>query len=456
MTKKRKTKKHVKNKKRTLRKKKQKKRAGAKTSASQKIGQFMQQTKPQRQSIFLKNICSDSGVCIAFGIENNKIKQFFNKFTAFDYVVPPITSIGSVSANGFIKEINYQHRGYTASTILKSSQKPSADNLYYEYAVGIQVNQWIPFFPCFVETYGLYGYEDPFVYEWVRDNPTIVDISSFKQTLQLIKSADNPNQQFDEQYKIVCTISQYLAVLIQHIRGAITFAHHLKNNIVSDVSKLAILAQIYIPLAHLTNQFVHNDLHTSNVMLYQPSPGKYITFYYHLTNGKIIQFNSYYIAKIIDYGRSYIPASKYLYESLCQTNECNPKCGFNSGFGWMQKDLTSQYLFTSTLVRNPSSDLRLMASSSLYPNQVIYNERYGTAPLETSGNIQGPLAKIHNVVDAAMWLQIQLDKKIIQTYLSNKDYPPNNKFGDLHIYMDMSKPMEFIPLLYGPERDLNV
>ena len=118
-----------------------------KSSPSQTIGRFMNRTQHRRRSHYLQNICSDSGVCIAFGIESKKIKIFFNHFTKFDYVVPPIKSIGIASANGFIKEINYQHQKYNASAILKSSQNPHADNLYYEYMVGLQVNKWIRSFP---------------------------------------------------------------------------------------------------------------------------------------------------------------------------------------------------------------------------------------------------------------------------------------------------------------------
>ena len=54
--------------------------------AAKKIQMFMNRTKYKRTAFFLKSICSDSGVCIAFGKESDKIKQFFNGFTDFSYM----------------------------------------------------------------------------------------------------------------------------------------------------------------------------------------------------------------------------------------------------------------------------------------------------------------------------------------------------------------------------------
>jgi hypothetical protein len=72
--------------------------------AAKKIAQFMANPEVQekRRTEFLKSICSDSNVCIAFGTEDKKIQGFFNGFTDFQYIVSPIKRIGEVSANGFL------------------------------------------------------------------------------------------------------------------------------------------------------------------------------------------------------------------------------------------------------------------------------------------------------------------------------------------------------------------
>ena len=125
--------------------------------ARKTIGKFMKETGSKRKSEFLKVICSDSGVCIAFGKERKKIFDFFKGFTQFDYL-SGIKTIGA-STNGFVKELEYKHKDYVAHAVLKSSQSKSADNLMYEYFVGLKVNDMATQLPCFVETYGHYEYK---------------------------------------------------------------------------------------------------------------------------------------------------------------------------------------------------------------------------------------------------------------------------------------------------------
>jgi len=44
-----------------------------------RIQSFMNRTKHKRREMYLKTICSEAGLCIAFGIEALKIKDFFQK-----------------------------------------------------------------------------------------------------------------------------------------------------------------------------------------------------------------------------------------------------------------------------------------------------------------------------------------------------------------------------------------
>ena len=420
-------------------------------SSSKTIGKFMKATATKRQSHFLKNICSDSGVCIAFGVENNKIKTFFNGFIHFDYIVPPISSIGEISANGFIKEINYEHLGYKASSILKSSQNARADNLYYEYIVGLQINEWIRFFPCFVETYGLYGYSTPESYKMVKRMPIIADVNMFKKSLMLLDP--EPGKDVFDEYNIVCQGSLYLAVLIQHLRDAPSFSDLNGRGSINVIEKYCILAQVYLVLGQLTNVFVHNDLHPGNVLLYSPSPGKYIEFNYYMPDGKVVRFKSYYVAKMIDYGRCFITKARSLYDRLCATPECNPGCGGHYGFNFFENTLNANNFFISSMVRNPSHDLRLL--KYIMPELAVYgrgahsgHELFGTMPKVVSGlsvgkngNMKG---MVQNISDASIWFQNLMKEpnilKIFQTY------PADKKFGELHIYMDMKKPMRFVPV----------
>ena len=404
-----------------------------------KIANFMKRTKHQRHGHFLKNICSDSGVCIAFGIESNKIKTFFNQFVAFDYVVAPITAIGAPSANGFVKELNYRHRNYVANAILKSSVKPRADNLFYEYSVGLQINQWTKYFPCFVETYGLYTYKSPMRYGYVKNTKRISDVSKLKDALTLVSTSNATNPVYN--YADICQNSKYYAVLIQHIRNAKTMLQVADKLEAKD--QLALLAQVYFPLGQLTHEFVHYDLHRENVMMYQPAKNKYIHFYYHFKDGSVVQFKSYYVAKIIDYGRSYIKDSVKIHDQICKTRECNPMCGTIFGFGWMEPNITRDNYYISSINRNPSHDIRLF--NLYFPTMVKYDKLYGTEPVYTTSSVRvsDPLFKIKNVMDASNYLKDFIVGRR-SYYLDNAKFPKNKQFGELHIYMDMSKPMRFV------------
>jgi len=100
--------------------------------AAAKIGKFMRNVDPnKRRARFLKSICSDAGVCIAFGKENNKIKEHFAGFVDVKYIKSPIKRIGHPSQNGFVNEITYERNGYVANSILKSS----ANNRIFFFAI---------------------------------------------------------------------------------------------------------------------------------------------------------------------------------------------------------------------------------------------------------------------------------------------------------------------------------
>ena len=94
-----------------------------------RIQRFMNRTKQKRREMYLKNICSEAGLCIAFGIESIKIKEFFSNFH-FD-LVDQVKRIGTPSMNGFVTELRYEKSGYNAYAVLKSNASYDADNIMY-------------------------------------------------------------------------------------------------------------------------------------------------------------------------------------------------------------------------------------------------------------------------------------------------------------------------------------
>ena len=415
----------------------------------------MRKTKHKRKAEFLKAVCSDAGVCIAFGTFNEEIKKFFGGFTNFVYAVAPIKRVGKISVNGFVHEITYMHRGYQAQAILKSSATYYTDNLMYEYMVGKYVNKLNRRFPCFLETYGYYIYNDHNDWNKMKTTQTLASTDILKQGLTLQKTID---------YATGCEQSQYLSILIQHLKGIISMRDSLKDlNFVNNELPYA-LFQIYSVLALMKNNFTHYDLHGENVFMYEPSTDKYIEYHYYI-NSKVVSFKCKYIAKIIDYGHAFFNDTEekinttQVYNALCATKKCNyhGKCGKNQGFQFITG--VQQYFITSQ-TPNISHDLRLLddvkyivnhiPKTTVFLKDLINKVEYGVGiskkgdkPFGTKENKKSGLpGKISNVDDA----YLALLEYITASGMKAKNdvfYMLNTKLGDLHIYDD-GRPMRFV------------
>ena len=425
-----------------------------KKHAEKKIKKFMMNpiVREKITSRFLNGICSDSGVCIAFGQEAAKIKKFFNNFTDFTYLHAPIKRIGAVSSNGFIYELAYKRQEYNAYAILKSTADVYKDNLMYEYFVGKAVNVFGKQFPCFVETYGLFEYNSNADWLSLKDAKANKD-HVLKNNLSL-KQAPTFNNLDDG-----CTYSNLQCILIQHLKNADSLLWHLMNDIHFRNNELInILYIIYFSLASLSAQFTHYDLHANNVLLYDPGDG-YIEYVFHEhQKGKaprLIKFKSKYIPKIIDYGRSFYSLnagdnSNKIYEELCKIDECKPLCGDDYGFVWMN---SGQYYIKSRMT-NTSHDLRLLVDLKKYiifpkykvnkkikdlVNSVVYIAQYGTQ----ENIVSGLPAKINNTTDALSSLSDMVATNEPAASNSNILYKGLTSYGELHIYSD-GRPMDFI------------
>ena len=318
--------------------------------ATKKIGQLIKSSKK-----FLQIVCPKSGTCIAFGKYSQELNHFFKNFIHFEYAVSPIKSLGAVSANGFVKEIEYERDGYKAHAILKSSQRNQADNLVYEYLVGIKyVNRIMKSFPCFVETYGLYFYSNNNVWKYMAAKKYVY--TDQLNSLDLQQNID---------YTKACKESKYAAILIQHINNAKSLYGMITsmNAKFIQLDLIYILFIVYQALALLSKTFTHYDLHLDNVLIYRPFPDQVIQYHYHNEDGTEFSFYSPYIPKMIDYGRSYFDNgnlnSRKIYDRVCSTKDCKPNCGKKYGFEWLNPD---PYLTISSSQKNESHDLRLMNS----------------------------------------------------------------------------------------------
>ena len=440
--------------------------------AANKIQKFMKKNRMKIKSRFLQSICSDSGVCLAFGNKSNEIKEFFDNFTGFKYAKDTMKQIGSPSANGFVNEVTYIREKYTSHSIIKSAANSRADNLFYEYLCGLVINSWCGRFPCFLETYGLYGYANEPTWKKVKDNKTTSTDALESYMILLNDNRININSidwNFLSLLEHSCLSSKYIAIMIQHIKNAKTLNDFLKESknkkIFVNNQLVAILFQVYFALYVLKDNFTHYDLHGSNVLIYKPNENGYIHYHYVLSNGDTISFKSPYMAKIIDYGRSYFKHesnndfnSANMYNEICNEEECGD-CGKNVGYSWLSKSgpLRNQSYIHSS-VSNKSHDLRLLYNfksvfkyyklhnkthkkpNSLYfniLNKLKYNTTYGTP--ETKNN--GYPGKIQTVSDAFKGLS---DLILHPDFFEYNEIETENldKLGDLYIY-ENNRPMKF-------------
>jgi hypothetical protein len=437
-----------------------------KSNATRKIKKFMKKHEDKRRALFLKSICSDSNVCIAFGTESDKITKHFNHFKDFSLLSKPAKTIGEPSANGFVKLLTYKREGYEAHAILKSSRKDTADNLIYEYFVGRFLNKMEKRFPCFVKTYGFFEYTNPIV------RPLMLLAETNEKTVAgLLKPV--PENQLETYINTSCKNPQNIAVLIQNLPEAKPIVDLIKTDDFNNYDLLYALYQVYMPLAYLGKNFTHYDLHYENVLLYEPVQNHYIQYNYHITDSAggpptIITFKSKYIAKIIDYGRCYfndtesadfMGSSPAIYDKVCKMPYCID-CGNYHGFRRLQKpnpktiqgvDYISSYVF------NQSHDLRLLhllkielrkkyntmaAMPDIFRliNKTVYGTFYGTKETVKSGFPN----KINNITDAYQALETHISEPFIMEK-NERHYAGMQKLGDLHIY-DNGRPMHYVPV----------
>ena len=447
----------------------------------------------------MNSICSDSGQCITFGLEINKIKTFFNNFN-FDYIdVDKIKRVGAVSANGFVTEIPYTREGYTSYAILKSSRKADADNLYYEAFVGFFINKKNLQYSCFLETYGI-GRTSITVYNNLLNNMKITR-NQMEKGLVLTKLNNYKNYLYSKIVNLSCKYSTRFAVLVQHIKNAKSIGDHMDLYKTSrDFMTLHLvnyLFQIYCPLANLSNEFTHYDLHADNVLIYNPSntEDKYVTMVYHYDKNDtdVVSFHTFGIAKIIDYGRCYFndtsvspPVSSMdMYNVVSDANK-TPDCAPNGesyGYTWLDKEkVPGENLYISSQVRNKSHDLRLAfilaqeSGKNAHANTKSIREilngvfiNYWSLYLNEKNDILRKMGKkeetdngfgmaendgIHWVNKGDDILNVEDMHTALKNLIQNEPYfkPDNDAFfqgktkiGELHTYLYDDKPMEYIP-----------
>jgi hypothetical protein len=260
-----------------------------------------------------------------FYVDPTVKENFFTRFLNFKLVSKVTMITGSNNNNGKVYKVDFEKFGLEASAILKLPIDKAATNLFYEYRVGLFLNDKARIYPCFIKTWGLYkhGFNmDRINYQITQQNigsPVAITIDTKNIEKQILDS---------------CKSSANFALMIEHIEGE-TVLKFVENRNMNSVSRLyKILYQIYYPLYQMREIFSHNDMHTENVMIYKPfgNEKKFILMKYWSSNTECITFKTHYLAKIIDYGTCFAKGMSEEHISLMCKNYLS--CGFFNHCGY--------------------------------------------------------------------------------------------------------------------------
>lgn len=421
----------------------------AKESAARKIQRFMKNPKviAKRSALFLNNICSDSNICIAFGVEQPKIHKFFDGYVNKRYMQVPIKRMGAPSANGVVSRIEYNKNGYISHAALKTTTNKMADNLVYEYMVGKYLTKMSKYYPCLVQTYSMIKYTDDASYEKIRNGSVVsqADLDAFR--FEPIQVDGAP----DDILREACNYPQKYAVLVQDIKDAKTFYEiHAQGNLSAS---FLLLHQIYFTLNCMRSTFTHYDLHLNNVLCYSVGNKKYIEFVYHNNDGTTLKYNCDKLAYMIDYGRCFFHESN-IHNSISVLNKicskevgCPSYCGTDEGFANLYGN---PYINIYSHKRNISADLRLLKmafaerylgrKSSVY-DSIVFDGTYSTPEIVQEGFEYG---RIQNVMDALKMINgyMETSNREMTAFYVSEGF---EKLGTLHIYEDGATPMKYVP-----------
>ena len=383
---------------------------------------------------FFKGICPESGLCLAFGRESKKITKFFD-FATFKYLSDSKPNkISEKSINGFVFKLDFERDYYKASTVLKSTLKEEADNLLYEYLVGKYINKQSLRFSCFVETHEwfLYPADNRLYNKFKNDDPIKKDDFKILASSNKLLSDKSDSSLFG----YVCQNSLRIAIMTQYIHGPMLYkkmVDPLNTDFINN-DLIFVLFQIYMPLATLADEFTHYDLHMGNVMIYEPVKGKYIDYEYILADGTIVKFKSRYIAKIIDYGRSFFNdstntgvtgSSTKIHQMFIENKDCDELKKLNDDFAVLPTH------------NNIHADLRILNNLAHVANVKHFPRLY-----KLSKSIYDSDNRSHTIRNAYLELkQILIENKRHNDIIYNSTL---ESLGTLQIYENHKK-MNFIP-----------
>ena len=319
---------------------------------------FKKFTTVAAQTDRLTRMChGDLNVCVAIGMFAKRINRFIDKIRSFSHI-ERCEKTNLSGDNGQIYRLTSRLFNLKATTILKSLQETlpmfatMPDNLVYEYIVGSRINSFTRT-PNTVLTLGLWKYRTEETYETLLSRPSgPIEVELLNDAFVKIPIV-TPDVVRDS-----CNNPSTYALELMYVANSLTLRKMLATRGIDHAHFMAFylrstLFQVYAFLRMYQNVFTHRDLNLTNVMLTY-IPGHYFKFRYDTHNG-IVEFDSVYLVKIIDYGRSYVSGvTEEMHDMLCREKSCDPRCGANKGYN------------TMNIKRNKSKDLHFFKFPTIH------------------------------------------------------------------------------------------
>lgn len=328
------------------------------------------------QSYRKKFRCDALVVC---PFEAMKTYDYFNKY---DLAYKEKEEILNSGANGVAVLVTFKRDGFTSTAVMKIPSKEKSkerDNLFHELMLGNGINQLSLKYPCFIRTYGAY---------LTTDHGPTVNNTPLQRVEYVPKMSES------------CRTAGKQAILIEYINGD-DLRKVIDNEDFQQNELVYVLFQIYYALAMIGAQFTHYDLHLGNVRIY--NPGKCVAFEYTL-DGYTHRFQCKYVAKIIDYGRSYLQniaaeVAKVEMDPECTSSRCmRDRPGDICGYKYFEKPDSIKFKQP-----NISQDLRCLYlcvkhARKWWPGPEIRFEDKYTTPEQTASGLPDSIDNVHDAL----------------------------------------------------------
>lgn len=283
--------------------------------------------------------CADENLCLAVGKDRENILDYFD-FNSLQYATAATRLNADVGGNGLVHLIDFKRGKHRACAVLKSAAKARADNLMYEYLVGLYVNKLAAKYLCFIETYGIYRYTHNKAYLRDIQRRTHLHLGDFVTPMPTID------------FREACRRPTDTCILIQCLKNTKSVYDRMKSPTFVRNHLVSVLYQVYFALAAVAESFTHYDLHLDNILVVELADPVEIQYG--------VTFKTRTLAKVIDYGRCFFNdstggefnSSPKIRESICEN--CK-SCGRDAGFTWLEDD-GNEFHVLSTRV-NRSHDL---------------------------------------------------------------------------------------------------